>query len=225
MFTVKELPHQIDADLISLLVQAEPAVIGHFLHTGFMGPQMRPLFSDRRISGTAITVRVPGMDGTMVHHAIGQARKGDVIVMDRCNDMVIASLGGATAYAARKIGVAGIIVDGLVTDLGELRQYGVPVWFKGTSAITVKSLGLGGDFCTPVTCGGVTVNPGDAILADENGILVLPPQQIKAAAERAIQMSKDERKTLERLDAGEKYPDILGTTTILEQALARQRAA
>ena len=110
------------------------------------------------------------MDGSMVHYAVGKARPGDVVVIDRCVDETIATLGGAVAYAAKKAGVAGIIVDGLVTGLGELRQHDVPVWFKGTSAVNVKTLGLGGEFCVPVTCSSAAVHPGDAVLADEAGI-------------------------------------------------------
>ncbi len=220
MFHLNPLPPQVDPALLDLLLQAEPAVIGHFRYTGFMSPDIKAHFQDRRVVGTAVTIRAPGMDGSMVHYAIGQARKGDFIVMDRCGEMSIASMGGAVAYAAKVIGVAGFIVDGLVTDLGELRQYGVPVWSKGTSAVTVKSLGLGGEFCIPVTCGGVAVNPGDAILADENGILVLPPADIEAAARRAIQMQLDEKTTLRRLDAGEKYPDIMGTSDLIRKVMA-----
>jgi 4-hydroxy-4-methyl-2-oxoglutarate aldolase len=223
MYVLNPLPPPIDPHLIELLVQAEPAVIGHFRYTGFMCPGIRALFQDRRVAGTAVTVRVPGMDGAMVHYAVGQARPGDFLVMDRCGDMSIASLGGAVAYAARAAGVAGIIVDGLVTDLGELRQYGVPVWSRGTSAVTVKTLGLGGEFCVPVSCGGVAVSPGDAILADENGILVLPVSDIEYSARRALQMSKDEKRTLERIDGGEKYPDIMGSTQVILDAIQKQK--
>ncbi len=219
MFVLNALPPQVPAALIDLLVTAEPAVIGHFRHTGFMSPAIRAHFQDRRIAGTAVTVRVPGMDGSMVHYAIGKARPGDILVLDRCGDETIATLGGAVAYAARKAGVAGIIVDGLVTDLGELRQYDVPVWSKGTSAVTVKSLGLGGEFCVPVTCGCVAVNPGDAILADENGILVLPVADIEASARRALKMMSDEKLTLRRIDGGEKYPDIVGTSALIAKAM------
>lgn len=222
MYVLNSLPAPVDDNLLKLLVQAEPAVIGHFRYTGFMAPAIKAHFQDVRIAGTAITARVPGMDGAMVHYAIGQARPGDILVIDRCGDMSIATIGGAVAYAARAAGVAGIIVDGLVTDLGELRQYGVPVWSKGTCAVTVKTLGLGGEFCIPVSCGGVTVNPGDAILADENGVLVLPPSDIQASAIRAMQMSKDEKLTLARIDAGEKYPDILGSTRIIMDAIEKQ---
>lgn len=222
MYVLNTLPSPVEPRLIDLLVQAEPAVIGHFRYTGFMNPEIRAHFQDRRIAGTAVTVRAPGIDGAIIHYALGQVRPGDVLVIDRCGDMAIACLGGAVAYAARKAGVAGIIVDGLVTDLGELRQYDVPVWSRGTSAVTTKTLGLGGEFCVPVTCGSVAVSPGDAILADENGVLVIPPAEIEASAKRAIQMSKDERQTLARLDAGEKYPDILGSTKIIMAAMEKR---
>ncbi|ATA53561.1 4-hydroxy-4-methyl-2-oxoglutarate aldolase [compost metagenome] len=222
MFVLNPLPAPVDPALLELLVRAEPAVIGHFRHTGFMVPAIRAHFQDRRVAGTAITVRVPGMDGAMVHYAIGQARPGDFIVIDRCGDETIATLGGAVAYAAKVAGVAGIVVDGLVTDLGELRQYGVPVWSRGTSAVTVKSLGLGGEFCVPVTCGSVAVNPGDAILADENGVLVIPVVDIEASAQRALKMMSDEKLTLKRLDGGEKYPDIMGTSALIAKAMGAQ---
>lgn len=221
MYVLNPLPPAIGPQLLELLVQAEPAVIGHFRYTGFMSPGIRAHFQDRRVAGTAVTIRMPGMDGAMVHYAVGQARPGDFIVIDRCGDMAIAALGGAVAYAARAAGVAGIVVDGLVTDLGELRQYGVPVWSRGTSAVTVKTLGLGGEFCIPVTCGGVAVNPGDAILADENGVLVMPAADIESSAHRALQMMKDEKRTLERIDAGEKYPDIMGTTRVILDAIEK----
>ncbi len=223
MYVLNPLPQPVDRELLDLLLQAEPAVIGHFRYTGFMSPSIRAHFRDRRIAGTAITAVAPGMDGAMVHYAVGQARPGDFIVIDRCGDRSIATIGGAVAYAAKVAGVAGIIVDGLVTDLGELRQYGVPVWSRGTSAVTVKTLGLGGEFCVPISCGGVGVAPGDAILADENGVLVLPAQDIRASVQRALQMMADEKKTLARLDAGEKYPDIMGSTKVIMEAIERQK--
>ena len=223
MYVLNPLPRQVDRELLDLLVQAEPAVIGHFRYTGFVSPAIRAHFQDRRIAGTAVTLRAPGMDGAMVHYAVGQARPGDVLVIDRCGDEAIATIGGAVAYAARAAGVAGIIVDGLVTDLGELRAYGVPVWSRGTSCVTVKTLGLGGEFCVPVSCGGVGVTPGDAILADENGILVMPAEDIEWSARRALQMMKDEKRTLARIDAGEKYPDIMGSTQVILDAIARQK--
>jgi 4-hydroxy-4-methyl-2-oxoglutarate aldolase len=222
MFVLNELPAQIDRQLLDLLVKAEPATIGHFLHTGFMDPAIRGLVQDVRVAGTAVPIRVPGFDGTIVHYALGQVRPGDVLVMDRCGDMKHAALGGAVAYAARAAGVAGIIVDGVVTDLGELRQYGVPVWARGPSPVTTKRLNQAGEFCVPISCGGVVVRPGDAILADENGVLVLPPDQIEAAANRAIGLQTAEKTTLKRLDAGEKLPDITGASAMIKERMVQR---
>jgi regulator of RNase E activity RraA len=87
----------------------------------------------------------------------------------------------------------------------------------------VKTLGLGGEFCGPVSCGGVGVNPGDAILADENGILVLPASDIVESVKRALQMMKDEKRTLARIDAGEKYPDIMGSTQVILDAIEKHK--
>jgi 4-hydroxy-4-methyl-2-oxoglutarate aldolase len=215
MYELNPLPTQIDKSRLELLARAEPATIGHFLHTGFMDPGVRALQQDVRIAGTAVTVRVPGLDSSMVHYALGQVRPGDIMVLDRCGDMKHAVTGGAVIYAARAAGVAGIIVDGVVTDVGELRRYGVPVWCRGVSPITGKMLGLGGGFCVPVSCGGVAVSPGDAIVADECGVLVLRAGDLEELANRAIAMQEAEKTTLRRLDAGEKMPDISGVTAMV----------
>lgn len=218
MYIVKTLPPQIDQARLDLLVKAEPATIGHVLHMGFMDIGVRGILPDVRIAGTAVTVRQPGPDCTMIHYALGQIRPGDVLVIDRCGDHRHAATGGAVAYAARCAGVRGIVLDGVVSDLGELRQAGVPVWARGSSVVTTKHLDLGGEFCTPISCGGVTVCPGDAILADENGVLVLKPEQIETAANEAIRMQTEEKALFARLDKGEKMPDISGAT---QRVLAR----
>jgi regulator of RNase E activity RraA len=212
MYLVKPLPPQIERSRLDLLARAEPATIGHVLHTGFMDPGVAALQRDVRVAGTAVTVQVVGPDFTLVHYALGRVRPGDVLVLDRCGDTRHAVTGGAVIYAARAAGVAAIVVDGVVTDLGELRRYGVPVWCRGASVVTGKPLSIGGGFCVPISCGGVAVNPGDAILADENGVLVLPPAMIETAARRAIEMQEEERGTLARVDAGERMGDISGAT-------------
>jgi len=222
MFTLRPLPPRIDAELLTLLRQAEPATIGHFLDKGFMDPGVRSYFPDMRIAGTAVTVRSPGADAVIIHHALGECRPGDILVIDRCGDHKHACAGGAVAYAARKAGIIGIVVDGMVTDIGELRMYGVPVWARGLSTITQKKLGLGGAFCVPVSCGGVAVRPGDAVFADENGVLVLDPADIAWAAQRAIGLQQEEKKTLARIDAGEKIADIVGSGALIQKALAER---
>jgi 4-hydroxy-4-methyl-2-oxoglutarate aldolase len=222
MFTLAPLPPQIDPEFLGLLRQAEPATIGHFLDRGFMEPAIRALFSDVRVAGTAVTVRSPGADAVIVHHAVSQCRAGDILVIDRCGDHKHACAGGAIAYAARKAGLAGIVVDGMVTDIGELRSIGVPVWARGLSTITQRKLGLGGGFCVPVSCGGVAVRAGDAVFADENGVLILDPADIEWAARRAIGLQQEEKDTLARIDAGESIADIVGSTALIEAVAGRR---
>ena len=176
MFVVNEPPPQIGANVVALLRQAEPATIGHFRHVGFMDPGVRSLLSGQRIAGTAVTVRCFGPDTAIVHYALGKLRPGDVLVIDRAGDTRHAACGGGVAFAAREAGCVGIVIDGMATDIDELREYGLPVWARGLSTVTGKRLFLHGEFGTPVSCGGVAVAPGDAILADENGVLVMPPR-------------------------------------------------
>ena len=224
MFTLNPLPPQLSPELVAKLVRAEPATIGHFRDWGFMDPAIRAMQQDVRIAGPAVTVHQPGVDGTIIGYALGQLRPGDVLVVDRCGDTRHAGFGGVVAYAAKAAKVAGVIIDGVVADIGEIRQYGVRVWCRGLSAITTKRIGLGGSFCAPVSCGGVAVRAGDIIIADECGVVVLDPADAEAAADRAIAMQDAEAKTRARLDAGERLPDISGATKVLEEAIAKQRA-
>jgi regulator of RNase E activity RraA len=98
------------------------------------------------------------------------------------------------------------------------------VWCRGLSAITTKRIGLGGSFCVPVSCGGVAVRPGDIVIADECGIVVMDRAEAEAAADRAITMQDAEAATRARLDAGEKLPDISGATKVLADAMAKQKS-
>ena len=222
MFTLNPLPPQISPTLVQKLIRAEPATIGHFRDWGFMDPGMKAMQKDVRVAGTAVTVHQPGVDGTIIGYALGQLRPGDILVVDRCGDTRHAGFGGVVCYAAKVAMVAGVIIDGVVADIAEIRQYGVPVWCRGLSAITTKRIGLGGTFCMPISCGGVAVRPGDVIIADECGVVVMDPGDAEAAADRAISMQDAEAKVRARLDAGEKLPNITGATKVLEEAIAKQ---
>ena len=222
MFVVNPLPPQIDPKLIALLAKAEPATIGHFLDFGFVDPQIRAQWQVPRIAGTAVTVRCAGNDSTMVHYALGQLRPGDVLVIDRFGDTRHAAVGGGVAFAAREAGALGIVIDGVATDISEIRDYKVPVWSRGLSVITTKRTLNNGEFCVPVSIGGVPVMPGDAILADENGVLVLKPEQIADAAPRAMKMQADEGPRLKEVAAGARLPELNGTNKLVADILAAQ---
>lgn len=222
MFTVNPLPPQVDPELIALLAKAEPATIGHFLDFGFVDPKISARWGVPRIAGTAVTVRCAGNDSTIVHYALGQLRPGDILVVDRFGDDRHAAVGGGVAFAAREAGALGIIVDGVTTDISEIRDYRMPVWSRGLSVVTTKLKFQNGEFCVPVSIGGVPVLPGDAILADENGVLVLKPQQIADAAPRAIQMQAAEGPRLAEVAKGARLPDLNGTNAKLRDLLAAQ---
>jgi len=222
MFVVQELPQQIDDTRISLLRQAEPATIGHFLDFGFVDPAIHALWQVPRVAGTTVTVRCSGGDSAIVHYALGQLRPGDVLVIDHTGDLRHASVGGGVAFAARAAGCPGIVLDGSATDIGEIRHYEVPVWARNLSTVTTKLQFQQGDFCVPVSIGGVPVHPGDAILADENGILVLPPVEIEAIARRAITLQQASETRLAAVARGARLPDLDGTNARFREILADQ---
>jgi regulator of RNase E activity RraA len=219
MFTLNELPPQVDPQLIALLASAEPATIGHFLDFGFVDPEVRALFAVPRIAGTAVTVRFAGFDSTILHYALGQVRPGDVLIVDRCGDRRHAAVGGGVAFAAKAAGARGIIIDGMATDIGEIRDYALPIWARGLSVVTTKLKFVQGEFCVPVNLGGVPVVPGDAVLADENGVLILKPGQIREAATRAIAMQKAEGPRLAEVAKGARLPDLNGTNARIREIM------
>lgn len=204
--------------MLDLLLQVETATVGHFRHDGFIDPAIRLVLPQARIAGPAVTVRIAGPDSTLLHHAVSSARPGDVLVIDRCGDTRHACWGGVTTYAARLAGIAGIIIDGPATDFGEIMKAGLPVWCRGPTPLTTKFLPLDAALNVPVSVGGVAVNPGDLILADESGVIVLPPDEAAAAAEHAIGLQNREKQVLARLAAGERLDEISGAAGLIRAA-------
>ncbi|MBN9064339.1 MAG: 4-hydroxy-4-methyl-2-oxoglutarate aldolase [Rhizobiales bacterium 65-9] len=221
MFTVNDMPPQIDASLVDLLEQAETATIGHVLYEGFVDRRIAPLLPGRRIAGTAVTLRLPHADSTLLHYATKLVRPGDIVLIDRCGDDKYACWGGGLTLAMKLAGVKAGIIDGPATDLSEIKEFDLPMWSRGLSSITTRLLGIEGAMNTPISVGGQVVRPGDAILADEQGVLVMSPKIAREAAERAIAMQKNEALMHKRLRAGEKLPDISGATAIVEAKMTK----
>lgn len=217
MFRIGPMPPQLDPSLVDLLRGVETATVGHFLHSGFVDPDIRAVLTNARIVGTAVTVRLPHTDNTIMHHALGLARPGDFLVIDRCGDRRHACWGGVITHAAKIAGVVGGVLDGPGTDFSEVRALDMPLWCRGPSPITCKKLGLEGAMNIPVTVGGVVVEPGDAVLADESGVLVLKPNDVERVARKALAMQENELKLLQRLRDGEKLPAITGATALIER--------
>jgi 4-hydroxy-4-methyl-2-oxoglutarate aldolase len=158
---------------------------------------MRPLWAPiPRIAGPAYPVRNEPADNLMLHIAIHRAPPGSVIVC-QAGDNDYAQAGGNVCAWAQKRGVAGIVVDGVLRDVGESREHGFPLFGRGIIPIPAKRTKVG-VLNGPVTCGGVAVAPGDMVIADEEGIVVLPAAKaaeiLKAAEARA---AKDASTSLE----------------------------
>lgn len=127
MFEISPMPVQIDAGLLERARLAEPAVIGHFRLRGFPDCNIRPQIPTGRIVGTVVTLTLPAFDSTLLHHAVGMLRAGDVLLIDRLGDHHHACLGGGVAWALSKAGVVAAIIDGPAADPAELREHGMPV--------------------------------------------------------------------------------------------------
>ncbi|MFB7847168.1 MULTISPECIES: RraA family protein [unclassified Streptomyces] len=172
-----------------------PTTLADLLGRGqVMDIGIRPLWSPvSRVAGPAFTVRCPPGDNLMLHAAIHRAEPGSVIVVES-GDVDHALAGGNVCAVARRRGIAAFVADGVIRDLAEVREMGFPVFARGIIPIpgTKKAVEpLGG----PVRCGGVLVNAGDIVVADEEGIVVTP-------RDRREQVLADARKKADK-EAGE----------------------
>jgi len=217
MYVTRDMPPQIEGALLERLAKVHTATIGHARTYGFMQPSIQPLSPGIRCAGTAVTLALPGPDATLLHHAMSLVRAGDVLVIDRCGDTRYACWGGIINQAAKARRLAGIIVDGPVTDPDELREQGVPIWHKGISAVTTQAVAVGGHMNVPVSCGGVAVLPGDAVLADESGVLVLRAGEVAETAEYGINRQAKEPDIVRRILAGEPVADVSGAAARLRK--------
>jgi regulator of RNase E activity RraA len=218
-YRVLPMPASLAPILVAKLVRVETATVGHSQHWGFMDRRIQPLLRGKRVAGAAVTLAIPGQDSTLLHHALGLLRPGDILVVDRLGDDKHACWGGGVTVAAKAAGAAAGIVDGPCTDLAEIEDSDFPMWCRGQSPITTRLYNLGGTLNAPVSCGNVTVNAGDVILADESGVLVLPPGEAEAIADAALVRQERGERTQARVKAGEKLGDISGATKMVLDAM------
>jgi 4-hydroxy-4-methyl-2-oxoglutarate aldolase len=177
--------------------------------TGYLGPRLRPIQDGARIGGTAVTALCWPGDNLMVHAAVEQCTEGDVLVVtttSSCTDGMIGEL-LATSLAAR--GVRGVVVNAGVRDVAELRALGFPAWAAAISAQgTVKQ--TAGAVNVPVSIGGQLIRPGDAIIADDDGVVCVPRALTVAVLEAARQRAAREAGVREELAAGALGLDLYG---------------
>jgi len=184
--------------------------IGHFLEDGFLDPAIRSLLDGVKVAGPAVTVRIAENDAYAMNRALLELYPGAVLVVDMSGDHRHAPVGAVTAAAATAQGAAGVVVDGVATDILELRTTGLPVFARGTSCLTTKRVRSAGSAVNvPVQCGGVQVNPGDWVLGDDNGVIVLSAEAAANVLGLALDSDAAEPALLARIEAGEPLESVL----------------
>jgi 4-hydroxy-4-methyl-2-oxoglutarate aldolase len=214
----------ISAELIAQLGKIPPATIGHVLESEFMDPELRPLTRKFSFVGPAVTVRCFGTDSAIVHYAVDMAQPGDVVIVDRLGDRRYACWGGGVALAAHTKGIAGAVVDGMLTDRIEIEEMGFHVFGRGLSPVTTRAPGVTGELNVPVRCGGLIVNPGDIILADDDGVLVLAPERVASIVETFMPRVLREPEMHRALREGASLAERSGAKAKLDEMVRRQAA-
>jgi 4-hydroxy-4-methyl-2-oxoglutarate aldolase len=172
-------------------------------------PGFEPAWPSAHMVGPAFTVQGGPGDNLALHHALGQAAAGDVIVVAAGGERGRAHLGGIVAAAARARGVAGIVVDGAVRDRAELEDIGVPVFHRGVSPFKPTKDGPS-ELRVPVAIGGVRIEPGDLIAADADGVVVVPRARADELLAAAAELEAREREILAQVEAGKTTVEIYG---------------
>lgn len=212
---------EVTQEQIEALRKLPPASIGHVLDHEFLDNELRPLTSRFAFCGPAVTVRCFGSDSAIVHYAVDVAQEGDVVVVDRLGDMHYACWGGGVSLAAKTKGIAGAVVDGKLTDKIEIEDMEFHVFGRGLSAVTTRAPGENGEVNVPVTVGGVVINPGDIILADDDGILVLPPSRVQEIIDFFTPRVAREPEGAAATKRGESLAERSGAKAKLETNLAK----
>ena len=184
--------------------------------TGLLAPYMRPIYAGARVSGSAVTVLCGAGDNLMVHAALAVVQPGDVLVVATTPESAHGMFGGLLAESCRAHGVAGLVIDAGVRDTAEITALGFPIWSKAISAQgTTKA--SAGTVNLPIVCAGAPVNPGDVVIGDADGVVVVPRESASSVAAAADQRADKEARTRERLRAGELGLDIYGLRDVLAQ--------
>ena len=169
---------------------------------GTMDGRIGPLAPSMRVAGPAVTVEVRAGDNLMIHAAMALARPGDVLVIDGKADRTCALMGSIMLNACRKLGLAGVVLDASIRDTEELLALGFPVFAIGANP-NGPTKNIAGRINWPISCGGVAVRPGDLIVGDADGIVVVERERAASLLEPAARKVEDERARIAAITGGQ----------------------
>jgi regulator of RNase E activity RraA len=201
------------ADVVAGLAALETTILSDAMHRfGGMDANIRPAAAEMRMAGPAITVRVAPGDNLMVYEAFAVARPGDVIVIESRGCTSVAQWGDLTSLAAQGLGLAGVVMDGSLRDLKGIGEVGFPVfarpWIVPNGALKDGP----GEVNVPVAVGGVPVLPGDVIVGDSHGVVVVPRLDAAVVLEQARAAAAADARKAQEIRAGQRIPEWLERT-------------
>ena len=215
MFIINERKDIKNEEIINLYKKVYPSTIGHMTDFGFI-KGLNPTKRNFHFAGPAVTIRIPHMDSVVVHKATEIVEEGDVVLISMSGDVERACVGEIVAYAYEKKRVGAIIIDGCITDIRAIRSLSTPIFSRGVSPLTTRSLGIEGAINVPISISGVVINPGDIVVGDDDGIFVVPEEYAEEYAIKALRKQEGELAIKQRLDNGENLCQINGNSRFFE---------
>jgi 4-hydroxy-4-methyl-2-oxoglutarate aldolase len=204
-----------DAELVRRLGECGVATLHEAMgRTGLLRPAIRPIFHGARVAGSAVTVYSAPGDNLMIHAALAVVQPGDVLVVTTFSPSTDGMFGELLGTSSKAHGVAGLVIDAGVRDTAELTTMGFPVWSRAISAQgTTKA--IPGSVNVQIVCAGALVNPGDVVVGDADGVVIVPLADAASVVAAANDRLANETRTRERLRAGELGLDIYGLRDVL----------